>query len=197
MDLRRRLIGSLGLLLGSLLAMTTLIQLYSLRSDIRAEVDASTRLVNVLVAAGSAGASDAGAARALLAGAGLRHLSIRTADVPNHFRSLRTRDYDLGQANWYADFNDASNFLDLLRGRAGNNYAGYRNPAFDRLMDKAAAEPDARARGALLVQAEKTALADYPWIPLRFPAQTDLVAPGLKGWVANPRDLHRSRWLSR
>ena len=64
-------------------------------------------------------------------------------------------------------------------------------------MDKAAAEPDARARGALLVQAEKTALANYPWIPLRFPAQTDLVAPGLKGWIANPRDLHRSRWLAK
>jgi hypothetical protein len=31
---------------------------------------------------------------------------------------------------------------------------------------------------------------------LRFPAQTDLVAPGVKGWIANPRDLHRSRWLS-
>jgi two-component system sensor histidine kinase UhpB len=82
MDLRRRLLGSLCLLLGSLLAMTTLIQLYSLRSDIRAEVDASSRLVNVLVAAGSAPAADAGAVRALLAGAGLRHLSIRTADEP-------------------------------------------------------------------------------------------------------------------
>jgi two-component system sensor histidine kinase UhpB len=82
MDLRRRLIGSLGLLLGSLLAMTALIQLVSLRSDIRAEVDASARLVNVLVAAGSADAGDAGAVRALLAGAGLRHLTIRTADEP-------------------------------------------------------------------------------------------------------------------
>jgi two-component system sensor histidine kinase UhpB len=77
MDLRRRLIGSLGLLLGGLLVMTTLIQLYSLRSDIRAEVDASARLVNVLAAA-----DDAGAVRALLAGARLRHLSIRTADEP-------------------------------------------------------------------------------------------------------------------
>jgi oligopeptide transport system substrate-binding protein len=124
-------------------------------------------------------------------------LAIRAADVPNHFRSLRAHDYDLGLANWYADINDASNFLDLLRSGAGNNYAGYRNLAFDRLMDRAAAEPDAAKRGALLAQAEKTALADYPWIPLRFPAQTDLVAPGLKGWIANPRDLHRSRWLAK
>ena len=124
------------------------------------------------------------------------NLTIRAADVPNHFRSLRARDYDLGIANWYADFNDASNFLDLLRSGAGNNYAGYRNPVFDRLMAQAAAEPDAARRGALLAQAEKAALADYPWIPLRFPVQTDLVAPQIKGWIANARDLHRSRWLS-
>ena len=124
-------------------------------------------------------------------------LAIVTADVPNHFRNLRAHDYDLGIANWYADFDDASNFLDLLRSGAGNNYAGYRNAAFDRLMAQAAAEPDTARRGALLAQAEKTALADYPWIPLRFPAQTDLVTPQLKGWVANARDLHRSRWLSR
>ena len=124
-------------------------------------------------------------------------LDIRTADVPNHFRSLRARDYDLGIANWYADFNDASNFLDLLRSNAGNNYAGWRDPAFDRLMDQAAAEPDAARRGMLLQTAERTALAGYPWIPLRFPAQTDLVAPSVKGWVANPRDLHRSRWLAK
>lgn len=124
-------------------------------------------------------------------------LTIRAADVPNHFRSLRARDYDLGIANWYADFNDASNFLDLLRSGAGNNYAGYRNATFDRLVAQAAAEPDAARRGAVLATAEKTALADYPWIPLRFPAQTDLVAQDIKGWVANPRDLHRSRWLAK
>jgi len=124
-------------------------------------------------------------------------LTIQAADVPNHFRALRTHDYDLGIANWYADFNDASNFLDLLRSNAGNNYAGWRNPAFDRLMDQAAAEPDDGRRGGLLAKAEKTALADYPWIPLRFPAQTDLVAPDLRGWTANARDLHRSRWLAK
>jgi len=122
-------------------------------------------------------------------------LEIVAANGPIHFRNLRNRQYELGLANWYADFNDASNFLDLLRSDAGNNYAGWRNPAFDRLMDRAAAEPDAKARGDLLLEAERLALSDYPWIPLRFPAQTELVAASLKGWVANPKSLHRSRWL--
>lgn len=84
MDLRRRLIGSLGLLLGSLLAIITVIQLVSLRSDIDAEVEASTRLVNVLLAATdppSAAAPGPSLAQRLAAG-GLRHLSIRTPEQP-------------------------------------------------------------------------------------------------------------------
>jgi len=84
MDLRRRLIGSLGLLLGSLLAIIAVIQLVSLRSDIDAEVEASTRLVNVLLAATdppSATAPGPSLAQRLAAG-GLRHLSIRTPEQP-------------------------------------------------------------------------------------------------------------------
>jgi two-component system sensor histidine kinase UhpB len=81
MDLRRRLVGTLGLLLGSLLVLTAVIQLLSLRTDIAAEVDASTRLVNVLAAA-----SDPDAAtpplQQRLAHAALRHLSIRTEGQP-------------------------------------------------------------------------------------------------------------------
>lgn len=82
MDLRRRLIGLLALLLGSLLAMTALIQLVSLKSDIEAEVEASARLVNVLLAAGNTPAGSGPALEERLAGAGLRHLSIRTAQKP-------------------------------------------------------------------------------------------------------------------
>jgi two-component system sensor histidine kinase UhpB len=81
MDLRRRLIGLLSLLLCGLLAMTAVIQLVSLRTDIDAEVEASARLVNVLLAAGA----DQGLEQHLeerLAGAGLRHLSIRTVSQP-------------------------------------------------------------------------------------------------------------------
>jgi two-component system sensor histidine kinase UhpB len=81
MDLRRRLIGLLALLLGGLLAMTAIIQLVSLRKDIEAEVEASARLVNVLLAAGDSQANGPSLEQRL-AGAGLRHLSIRTADQP-------------------------------------------------------------------------------------------------------------------
>lgn len=82
MDLRRRLIGTLGLLLGSLLAIVAAIQLVSLRSDIEAEVEASTRLVNVLLAASATPPNAGPPLEQRLAQAGLRHLSIRTAGQP-------------------------------------------------------------------------------------------------------------------
>lgn len=75
MDLRRRLTGSLGLLLACLMAVATVIQFYSLRSDIDAEISASDRMVNLLVAAESGG----GAIAAHLPEAGIRHLRIRAA----------------------------------------------------------------------------------------------------------------------
>lgn len=78
MDLRRRLLGWLGLLLGGLLVMALIVQLHSLRTDIGAEIAASSRLVEVLLAAD-------GAAPDLpkrLANAELRHLSIRSVDAP-------------------------------------------------------------------------------------------------------------------
>src|SRR5574343_724682 len=52
MDLRRRLVGSLSLLLAALLAVTALVQFYSLRADVAAEVKASSHLVTVLLTAG-------------------------------------------------------------------------------------------------------------------------------------------------
>ncbi|WP_153146062.1 sensor histidine kinase [Dechloromonas sp. H13] len=78
MDLRRRLLGSLGLLLAGLMAMALVIQVHSLRADIQAEVDASERLVNVLLATGSGEANLA----EQLSSAQFRHLRIRTGNQP-------------------------------------------------------------------------------------------------------------------
>lgn len=79
MDLRRRLIARLGLLLAGLLGVAMLVQLSSLRSDIDAEVTASERLVATLLATTEA-SPDTLSSR--LAGSELRHISIRPADQP-------------------------------------------------------------------------------------------------------------------
>jgi len=122
-------------------------------------------------------------------------LEIVPVDTPTHFRNLQNGEFDLGAASWFADFNDASNFLDLFRKGAGNNLGRYDNPRVDALLDRAQQEPDLKKRGEILLAAEKIALNDYAWLPTRFRTTQDLVAPYVKGWIENVRDFNRTRWL--
>jgi oligopeptide transport system substrate-binding protein len=125
-------------------------------------------------------------------------MEIVQADVPIHFANLAQHDFEIAAASWIADYNDATNFLDLLRWGNGNNnnYGGFRNPTYDSLLDKAQQEVDVTKRGKMLRQAEQIAMNDYAWIPVRFLVTQNLVQPYVKGWVSNVRDYNRTRWLS-
>ena len=120
---------------------------------------------------------------------------INVSDYALELRALRLGQYQLGAATWFADFDDASNFLDLLKSGNPGNYAGYKNPKFDTALDAAEREPDMGKRAALLKAAERIALADLPWLPIRFLSQSEAVGPRVGGYTPNARDYNRSRWL--
>ena len=120
---------------------------------------------------------------------------ISVSDYPIVLRAMRQGQYQLAYTNWLADFNDASNFLDLLRSGSSGNYAGYRSAVFDAAMIAAEREPDSARRAQRLQAAERIALADMPWLPIRFLSQTEAVGPRVGGYVQNIRDYNRSRWL--
>ena len=99
---------------------------------------------------------------------------ISVSDYALELRALRLGQYQLGYATWLADFDDASNFLDLLKSDSPGNYAGYRNPKFDAALEAAEREPDTGKRAPLLKSAERIALADLPWLPIRFLSQSEV-----------------------
>ena len=121
---------------------------------------------------------------------------ITPSDAQIFYKTIQEHDFDLAQPGWNADFNDASNFLDLFRSGGGNDWGNYNNPAFDQMMDAAQADISIESRGAKLAAAEAILLKDYAAIPLFFWVSGNLVRPYVKGWVANNLDVHRSRWLS-
>ena len=104
--------------------------------------------------------------------------------------------WDVARLAWAADFNDASNFLDILRAHSTNNDPGYANAAFDALLDVAAGTSDAGRRRELLENGERLMLADYPVIPLYFFVSKRLVKPYVHGVVANPLNHIRSQALT-
>ena len=122
------------------------------------------------------------------------HVDIRivVADYPTVLSAMRQGRYQLAYTTWLADFNDASNFLDLLRSENPGNYAGYRSVKFDAAM---AGDESQVGRAQRLQKAERIALADMPWLPIRFLSQSEAVGPRVGGYVQNIRDYNRSRWL--
>lgn len=112
------------------------------------------------------------------------------------YAAYRSRDFEVADAAWIADYNDPMSFLYLMQSQTGSqNYGDYDNPAYDALLLKADGEPDARRRASYLAQAERLMLSDAPVSPIYFYVNKNLVAPKVTGWVDNIVDRHRIRYL--
>jgi oligopeptide transport system substrate-binding protein len=104
--------------------------------------------------------------------------------------------WDIARLGWTADFNDASNFLDIFRSQSPSNDVEYNNPNFDKLANDAANTPDAMRRRTLLESSERTMLEDYPVIPLYFFVSKRLVKPYIIGVRPNPLNRLPSKTLT-
>ena len=104
--------------------------------------------------------------------------------------------WDVLRLAWNADYNDASNFLDIFRSNSVNNDTGYSNSSFDTILDRATTTLDPSRRRGILEDAEKVMLADYAAIPLYFFVSKHLVKPYVVGFKANPFDRIRSQSLT-
>jgi peptide/nickel transport system substrate-binding protein/oligopeptide transport system substrate-binding protein len=80
----------------------------------------------------------------------------------------RAGDYEVSRNGWVVDYNDASNLLELVQSTNGNDDAQYKNPAYDELMNKAAAEANAQVRSGYLHQAEDLLMSDAAAIPIAY-----------------------------
>ncbi|MCZ6656929.1 MAG: peptide ABC transporter substrate-binding protein [Gammaproteobacteria bacterium] len=121
---------------------------------------------------------------------------LHQSELKVHFADLRQNDFQVAQAGWFGE-NNAEHYLGLLVSDTGNvNYGRYHNAAYDDLMARARREADLATRNAILREAERLVLPEYPVIPLYRVMIRRLVDPRLQGWHENPRDVHPARFLN-
>ena len=112
------------------------------------------------------------------------------------YAAYRSRDFQVADAAWIADYNDAMSFLYLHESSTGaQNYGDYKNPAYDALIAQANNEADAGRRAEIMRRAETVMLADAPIAPIYFYVAKTLVSPELTGFVPNIVDKHRKRFM--
>ncbi len=98
---------------------------------------------------------------------------------------LKTRHdgaYQIARNGWNADYNDVSTFLDLVRCNSPQNDQKYCNKKVDALISQGYANTDLAKRSALLTDAGRVAMEDYPMIPLFQYANPRLVKPWVGGY---------------
>jgi oligopeptide transport system substrate-binding protein len=122
--------------------------------------------------------------------------TLRGAETQIAYQYFRLKDFQIGDAGWIADYNDAMSFLYLMDSATGAmNYGAYNNPRYDELLRLANNEPDEDQREQYMREAEEIMMADNPVIPLYYQVNTNLVSPRVTGFVDNISDQHPTRYL--
>ncbi len=122
----------------------------------------------------------------------LRNMENRTV-----LDARRAAAYDVLRSVWIADYAEPTSFLDIWRSDSGNNYTGWADPDYDRLLDEAADIADPLARQERLRQAEARLLEAAPVIPIYTFTHVFVKRPEVRGWFPTLLDHHPYKhvWL--
>lgn len=119
------------------------------------------------------------------------NVTIEPSEQKIWIQTQTAMNHTIGLMGWVADFADPVTFLQLRETGNGNNWSGWSNPAYDRLLQTAANTADAQARFALFQQAETLLLNEAAASPLVYGARTYLINPAVKNWDSAPLGLHQ------
>ncbi|PWQ92319.1 peptide ABC transporter substrate-binding protein [Leucothrix pacifica] len=114
-----------------------------------------------------------------------------------HYDEITKGILEVARAGWLADYNDADNFLNLLKSDVNYNYGRFKNADYDALIDKGNATTDKDERAKLFRQAEQLALDESAAMPIYYYLARNIVSPKVKGYENNAFDIHRTRWMSK
>jgi oligopeptide transport system substrate-binding protein len=98
-----------------------------------------------------------------------------------YLESRKHGDFQIARASWVGDYVDAMTFLDLWTSDNGNNYSGWSNTKYDKLIDRAKVTTNSKSRLKLLHAAEKLLMAEMPIIPIYYYTRPYLLSKWARG----------------
>ncbi|HVU33860.1 MAG TPA: peptide ABC transporter substrate-binding protein [Opitutaceae bacterium] len=127
------------------------------------------------------------------------HITISPLEFKTAIRNQQTRSYTMAFSGWIADYPDPSTFLNMMVTGGGNNYTGWGDPEYDRLIDETTRTADNRKRFEDFQKAEAILLDQAAVIPLYYDTQVYLIQPYVHRWLPSKVNFHRFQdvWLGR
>jgi len=125
------------------------------------------------------------------------HITIAQLEQKTLFQNQQSGNYSIGFSGWIADYPDPSTFLGTMVTGCGNNWAGWSNHEYDRLVAEAANSADNGRRFELFQKAEAILLGEAPLIPLFYQSNIFAISPKVRGWTTTLVGFHEFNriWL--
>ena len=108
-----------------------------------------------------------------------------------YLNAMRDGTYDIARAGWIGTVPDPHDYLQNIRSSAGNNFTGWGNADYDRILAESERTPENAARFRLLNQLDEIFVREMPLAPLFHYTRPILIRPSVKGFPGNQRD---QRW---
>lgn len=108
----------------------------------------------------------------------------------DYFDALDRSRFTVGTVSWIGDFADPLTFLQMWISESNINDAGYANPEYDELVDRAMAETS-NERFEIMAEAEAMLLQSGTVLPVSHIPSVNLIdRDAVDGWHPNPLDMH-------
>jgi oligopeptide transport system substrate-binding protein len=98
-----------------------------------------------------------------------------------YLESRGTGNFQVARSSWIGDYVDPMTFLDIWAAGNGNNFTGWRNTQYDRLINTAKSTNDPKLRFQALHDAEKLLMNEMPILPIYFYTRPYIIKPWVKG----------------
>ncbi len=94
-------------------------------------------------------------------------VQLQPLDSKVYFTQISNKDYDLGYGSWIGDFNDAVNFLEVFKNKAGStNNTNWESPNYAEAISNSFYVSSSEERTQLLRTAEEILMQDMPVMPI-------------------------------
>ena len=98
-----------------------------------------------------------------------------------YFQSRSEGNFQIARSSWIGDYVDPMTFLDIWATGNGNNYTGWVNGQYDKLIDQAKNVNDSKVRYQALHNAEKLLMTEMPVVPIYFYTRLYVMKPWVNG----------------
>jgi oligopeptide transport system substrate-binding protein len=113
-------------------------------------------------------------------------VEIQNEEWKVYLAQLQTDPPNIYRMGWMADFPDPDTFFALITSTSENNYTGWKNKEFDRLIALGSSEVDKTKRKAIYVKAQKILTEeDVPVVPIYSLVYSLLISPRLRDFPVN------------